>query len=677
MRKVLLLCFIFVFHHICFSQNLEEKSIFLEQIIEEISENSEEEIDFSELYENLYFYYKNPINLNNCNKEDLQNLYILNSFQIEKLFSHIERNGKLISYLELQTISTFDVNTIKKLLPFIKVSEPINSRNIFGNIQQYVLLRDERILQKQKGYIENEEGKKHYLGNNNKSLFRYRLSNKYLQAGITAEKDKGESFFGEQQKYGYDFYSVHFRIRDVGKIETAIIGDYNLQFGQGISIFGGIGFGKSSDVINIQKTGNIIRPHTSSEENRFFRGTGVKLNLNENWDIISFYSYNSVDANITDTLEGEDLVYTSLQNSGMHRTESELLDKDAIKEQHFGLHSNYKIKKLNLGVSYINSHTFGEIDRNLQVYNQFDLNDNTNQIFASDYQYLFRNFNFFGEYGISENGGTAQLHGVLIGLDKKLSAAFMYRNYERNFQNNYANSFSESKTQNENGFYSALEFSPNLKWKIRTYIDFYRFPWLKYSTNTNSFGKDYFIQTDYKINRNTNMYFRYKKENKEENYNWEDINSPLVDIHTKEVFRFNSTFKEGENWSFKNRIEVSKVETPSGLENGVMIYQDIKFKPLFSKLSFSLRYTYFNTESYDSRIYAYESDVLYGYSIPAYYGKGKKIYLLLKYNIIKNTDLWIKLAETTYNDRDVIRTGWEEIQGNKLTELKVQLRYKF
>ena len=66
-------------------------------------------------------------------------------------------------------------------------------------------------------------------------------------------------------------------------------------------------------------------------------------------------------------------------------------------------------------------------------------------------------------------------------------------------------------------------------------------------------------------------------------------------------------------------------------------------------------------------------DILY----PAYYGKGKKIYLLLKYNIIKNTDLWIKLAETTYNDRDVIRTGWEEIQGNKLTELKVQLRYKF
>lgn len=126
----------------------------------------------------------------------------------------------------------------------------------------------------------------------------------------------------------------------------------------------------------------------------------------------------------------------------------------------------------------------------------------------------------------------------------------------------------------------------------------------------------------------------------------------------------------------KHLIDLEK-NLSEKIENGVMMYQDIKFKPLFSKLSFSLRYTYFNTESYESRIYAYESDVLYGYSIPAYYGKGKKIYLLLKYNIIKNTDLWIKLSETTYNDRDVIKTGWEEIQGNKLSELKVQLRYKF
>ena len=50
--------------------------------------------------------------------------------------------------------------------------------------------------------------------------------------------------------------------------------------------------------------------------------------------------------------------------------------------------------------------------------------------------------------------------------------------------------------------------------------------------------------------------------------------------------------------------------------------------------------------------------------------------LLLKYNVVRNTDLWIKLSETIYDDRDVIKSGWDEIEGNKLTELKIQLRYK-
>ena len=36
-----------------------------------------------------------------------------------------------------------------------------------------------------------------------------------------------------------------------------------------------------------------------------------------------------------------------------------------------------------------------------------------------------------------------------------------------------------------------------------------------------------------------------------------------------------------------------------------------------------------------------------------------------------------KLSETIYDDRDVIKSGWDEIEGNKLTELKIQLRYKF
>ena len=170
MKKSVYICLLLINTNFLFSQTIEEKSIFLEQIIEQIAEKSEEDIDFTELQENLEFYYQNPINLNNCSREDLQNLHILNSYQIEKLLQHIKKNGKLLSYLELQSISTFTVETIKLLQPFIRISEVINTHNILSNLQQYIILRDERNTQTSKGYIIDEEGKSYYLGKKNKSL---------------------------------------------------------------------------------------------------------------------------------------------------------------------------------------------------------------------------------------------------------------------------------------------------------------------------------------------------------------------------------------------------------------------------------------------------------------------------------------------------------------------------
>jgi hypothetical protein len=86
---------------------------------------------------------------------------------------------------------------------------------------------------------------------------------------------------------------------------------------------------------------------------------------------------------------------------------------------------------------------------------------------------------------------------------------------------------------------------------------------------------------------------------------------------------------------------------------------------------------YFNTDSYDSRIYAYENDVLYAVSFPAYYGKGWRYYLIGKMPISRNLDAWIRLAQTNVSDRATIGSGTSEIDGNRKTDLKVQLKYSF
>ena len=54
-----------------------------------------------------------------------------------------------------------------------------------------------------------------------------------------------------------------------------------------------------------------------------------------------------------------------------------------------------------------------------------------------------------------------------------------------------------------------------------------------------------------------------------------------------------------------------------------------------------------------------------------------KIYLVAKYNVIRNLDFWLRIAQTTYSDREVLKSGWDEIEDNTMTEVKLQLRYKF
>ena len=670
MKKII---FTFGFVLLFFHGFTQDNNLLLEEIIENIAEENEEELDYSELYEALYYFAEHPINLNRTSKEELRELYFLNAYQIDKLLLHIEKNGKLLSYLELQTVAGFDVQTIENLLPFISINTSVTSKQLLANIKQYIMVRDQFYLQEQKGYVPDENGDIHYFGNAHRTYFKYRLKNNYLQAGITAEKDAGENFSGSNQPYGFDFYSAHLQAKNIGKIKNVIIGDYQMNFGQGLVMQSGMSFGKSSEVINIQKSGNLIKPHTAAAENLFFRGGAIQIAPLKNLDIITFVSLHKVDANIVDTLENDELAFSSIQGTGMHRTESELLDKNVILQNHYGMHANYNLKNLNLGISYYKTQIDGDYQKNIYTYNQFEFNGNTNQNFGIDYQYLYKNMNFFGEAARSENGGIAHVNGVMLGLDKTISASLLYRDYSKEYQSEYANAFAERSSQNEKGVYFGLEFTPNHKFKIKGYADHYDFPWLRFGVDAPTKGNDYLLQVDYKINRATKMYVRYKSEIKEEQL----AESLAISGKRKDNFRFHINYKEGDNWAFANRLETSSINLGNQQEMGYMLYQDVKYKPLFSKITFTSRYVLFNTPTYDSRIYAYENDVLYGYSIPAYYGKGSKIYLVAKCNIIRNLDFWLRIAHTTYTDRMVLKSGWDEIEGNKMTEIKLQLRYKF
>lgn len=86
-KEILFIAFLFIVSINSYSQNIPS----LEDLIESIAENSDSEIDYSSLYEDLNFFLSNPLNLNTAKREDLEKLKILNDFQINSLLDYIKK----------------------------------------------------------------------------------------------------------------------------------------------------------------------------------------------------------------------------------------------------------------------------------------------------------------------------------------------------------------------------------------------------------------------------------------------------------------------------------------------------------------------------------------------------------------------------------------------------------
>jgi len=667
----------------------EEKNEIIEQRIEYIGGDNES-IDYSTLFDNLYYYYDHPVNLNQTKQVDvLLELGLLSEIQVVNLKKHIEENGKLMTIYELQSVEMFDLPTIRNILPFSMVSSELFAPNvsfkeIMKNSSNELYMRNIRDLQQKKGYSakENEDDTR-YLGSPDKLFVRYRF--RYLNkisVGITGEKDQGEQFFRGDQKQGFDYYSAHFYLKDFGRLKALALGDYHFQVGQGLTLWSGLAFGKSVDVSTVKRNPAGIRQYASADENNFLRGGAATFALTEKIHLSAFYSRKKLDANVTDTLDNvtNEVAFSSLQNSGFHRTQSEYENKDAILETHFGGRIEYISSPLRIGANGFASRYGGEFDRKLSFYNQFEFASNQNFVAGVDYNYVLRNFNFFGEFSRSQNGGIAYVNGVLVSLDSRLSFTMLHRNYGKEYQNLLSNGLAESSNSwNEKGIFMGVEAKLNKSFTLTGSMDFFTFPWMRFQVySPNSGGKEFITQLSYRKSRNFTAYFRYRRQEREVNNS--QVESAIYQL-TQEYrtnYRLNVSMKITDYLSLRNRVEVSeykKRDTKS--EYGFLAYQDIVFKPKSKSYSFTARYALFDAQSFNARIYAYENDVLYYFYIPAYYKVGSRFYLTARYKYRKKFDFWIRYGVWNYRNEETLLSGLEEIQGNVRSDVKVVFRYLF
>ena len=657
-----------------------------EQQLENITENSEDQETEDDSYlQLLNQLQRNPVNINKADETFFKELRILTALQIHSFLTYRALLGKLISLYELQAVPGWDLLTIQKIRPFISVSD---NEALFDDIgkrlqngDHTLLFRVSQTLEKSKGYLQDAgTSRSFYRGSPQRLFARYKYVYKnLLQYGILAEKDAGEEFFKGGQKSGFDFYSAHFFVRNAGIVKSLALGDFTVNMGQGLTQWMSLAFKKGPDIMAVKRQSSVLRPYNSAGEIFFHRGAGITIGKN-NWQATLFGSLRKVDANFnSDTTNGQDEFVSSLQTSGLHRTRGEVEDKGSQRQLAFGGNFSYSLKRLHLGVNAVQFSLKYPLQKANDPYYLFALSGKNFGNYSVDYSYTYKNLHFFGEAALTGKNYPALVNGLLLSVANNVDMSFLYRNISKGYQSLYTNAFTENTfPTNEKGFFSGISIKPHMNWRVDAYMDIYRFPWLKFRVNSPTQGKDYMVQLNYKPNRVFEIYTRYKMELKYINYNPDVLTISPVVAQPKKNWRTHLSYKLNTVITFRTRAEVIWFDKRGrAQEQGFLLYTDLLYKPLMKAFSGNIRLQYFETEGYNSRLYAYENDVLYSFSIPVFYDKGYRVYVNVNYDINKKMAIWARLARSVYPDQNKVGSGLDEISANHRTEVKFQMLYKF
>jgi hypothetical protein len=220
---------------------------------------------------------------------------------------------------------------------------------------------------------------------------------------------------------------------------------------------------------------------------------------------------------------------------------------------------------------------------------------------------------------LDKKGNRAMIAGLIKSLGSKLDIAMHYRNMGIKFRSLASNVFSESQDSgNEKGFFLNINYTPSPLHRLEIFADQYQHDWPSFSHPGKKTGNIYSFQYTYRPNKKTELYGRIQSDN----------NSLKLRIH--------AAFMPMPALTCRLRNEIICISSVTGKkERGQLSYLELIYKPPLEPFSASVRCSFYDTEGYATRIYAYERDLPAYYAVPAHYGEGTRAYLVLQYKLGK------------------------------------------
>jgi hypothetical protein len=254
--------------------------------------------------------------------------------------------------------------------------------------------------------------------------------------------------------------------------------------------------------------------------------------------------------------------------------------------------------------------------------------------------------------------------------------SLLWRKYDRDFHSFYASGFAENtRPINEQGVYLGLQIRPEKRWKINAYYDLFKFPWLRYRVYAPSKGYEWFTRISYQPHRNLLAFIQIREEQKDRNLT--DSGEPSLPYLVKPVNKLNGMIsletQLSKNLFLRSRILFSRVKIEEKKTHGFMALQDVQYGK--NRWRLTGRIALFDSETYDNRLYTFENNVLWTFSVPSFSGQGMRYYFLGQYQITPKLTAYLRWSRTSYTDREVISSGLQTIEAPHQTDTSLMLRY--
>lgn len=678
MRSFLLLLLIMMGLGFARAQSEENFRLWAADIIENMAASSEDELDYSILIDDLMHLYYQPLNINTAQREDLQRIFFLSDAHIEALLFQRYQVGAYWSVYELQAVEGFNRQIIEWLDPLIVFEEGHS-----GQVRKFrpkgdLFLRTQWTIETPRGYKGTEDNPPPFKGDKMKYYSRLEWQPlRTLEFGVVTEKDAGEPMF-DSNISTMDFFSGYVSWKPERFLQQIIVGQFRISSGQGLALQTGMAPRKSNMTTSIRNRNANHRPSLSVNESGGLSGVLVSIGSSV-FRVTPFVSVKQIDGRLSETETGE-IIISSLKTDGYHRTPTELSQRRNVQEVTAGIVGKVHVGRLIMEAGHLEYRLEFPLQPEPRPYNIYYFRGDQMRNSWVACQGSLSNVFLFSEMALNTSSTPAVTGGALFSAGGgAANMSLSYRYFPVDYFAPFGAPFSESgNAAGESGVYAGLELALPAGFLLNAYLDYFQHEWLKYQTRAPSNGYDFLGLLTYRPKRTWESSLRYRYKEKTVNLSTVTPDFP-VGVQKQNQVRFQTRLSPDASWAFTTRVDYHFVDSPDKLdaEPGFYLAQDIRYRSPGGKWNIITRYALMDVDEYENRIYAYEPDVLYSFSTPAYYGRGSRWIVMGKWTLMRKTDLWLRFAQWHYTNRETIGSGNMTINSNVARECRIQIRKRF